>query len=573
MELKEKIEKFICSKMGVSGKKDILAWFSKSRKDGYTLPGLAEAKKYIDKHKNGSITIVGDYDPDGQFATHILEAALKKYGCQNVSVEIPHPFTDGYGINAAIIDRIKQKGLILTCDNGIAAIEAVSYAKSEGFDVVVTDHHEPAYEKNRPVKNPADVVIDLKAHNPGKVFDGYCGAGIAYKLAAYLLPDDFRLRRELEVFAGIATVCDCVPLIEENFVFVFETLARINRSLEGSEHSEINAGLFALLNMNRINHLDAEKIGFSIGPVLNAKRRLCENENGAMTALALLDATQYDAAIELANDLRYYNDKRKALVREAFAEAEKNAEKYKEDNILVVYLPNVKKGIVGIVASKLAEKYAVPCICLTEDTDQQYLCGSARSVEAVDIKAALDKIHPFLLKFGGHKGAAGLTLHRSNLESVRTHLNEIMNEIGFAKSANKVEFDIEIDAAEIGDALEAQSAFEPFGMNNPKPVFHIKNFRVVPSYGKYVKALASDGIKLENINGITAVGFGLDTDITENSSPRIVDIVGTLSYNWYGARSIKEAKPQVSITSIRDVTEPLSVGPLAEKIAREKKKN
>ena len=357
--------------------------------------------------EGAKIRIVGDYDVDGVMATYILYTGLSKCGA-NVDFEIPERIKDGYGINISIIDAAIADGVdtILTCDNGIAAIEQVKHAKEQGLTVIITDHHDIPFveeEGERTFLLPnADAVVNPKQHDCEYPFEGICGGVVAYKLVEHLYKKMGIAKEELTElleFAAIATVCDVMDLVGENRDIVYFGLQQINKTT--------NLGLRALIDAAGITgkKIAVYHLGFVIGPCINASGRL----ESAKLALELFLSKEKNHAELLAKELKELNDDRKEMTLEGVEEAILKIEQegLLEDKVLVVYLPSCHESLAGIIAGRIKERYHKPAIVLTKA--HEGVKGSARSIEAYNMFEELTKCKDILTKFGGHPMAAGLS--------------------------------------------------------------------------------------------------------------------------------------------------------------------
>lgn len=443
-----------------------------------------------------SICIVSDYDVDGVMSNYILYDGLKRLGA-NVSYKIPDRIIDGYGINERIIEEAHNEGVnvIITCDNGIAAVDAIALAKSLGMRVVVTDHHAVPYDMDASGEKveklpPADAVIDIMRETCAYPFKGICGATVAYKFIRNLYETMGVLwedeTRYIEMVA-IATVCDVMELRDENRIYVREGLKLLKNTK--------NLGLKTLLSVNELSgkNLSAFHLGFVIGPCINATGRLSKADNG----LELLLEEDEDRAYTLANELLALNQERKSMTEEGVVEAIKQVEeKYKEDVVLVVYLPELHESIAGIVAGRLREHFYKPIYVIT-DTKEGTIKGSGRSIEGYHMFDALTEVKDLLLKYGGHELAAGFSLAKENLEEFRRRLN-VNQHLTEEELTPVVRLDVPMPIAYISERLiEQLRLLEPFGKGNEKPIFGQSGLgikRVIPM-GKekqYMKILFQD---------------------------------------------------------------------------------
>lgn len=390
----------------------------------------------------------------------------------------PDRLADGYGLSEELIRRAYEDHIdtILTCDNGIAAGEEIAYAKHLGMTVIVTDHHEIPYEEidgeRREVLPAADAVIDPKRADCDYPFQGLCGAAVAYKLIECLHESVGRDAEDLDDLienVAIATVGDVMDLVDENRIFVKEGLAMLRRTS--------NPGLKALIDCTGIQkeQLNAYHIGFVLGPCLNASGRL----DTAKRALELLCAKDAKEAVVLAGDLKGLNDSRKDMTAKAVetAIAQVEEEGIGEDKVLVLYLPDCHESLAGIVAGRIRERYYRPVFVITDG--REGVKGSGRSIETYHMYEALHECEKLLLRYGGHKMAAGLSLEKKNLEALRRTLNETCR-LTEEDLMEKVVIDMELPFSYVTEELvEELSLLEPFGKGNTKPVFAGRNIELL----------------------------------------------------------------------------------------------
>ena len=460
------------------------------------------------------IRIIGDYDIDGIQATYILLEGLKHLGAI-VDSDIPDRMKDGYGLNQNLIDRALEADVdtIVTCDNGIAAKNEIAYAKSLCMTVIVTDHHEVPYEESEEGKTfilpPADAVVDPKQEDCAYPFKGLCGAAVAYKLVEALTEAMGMDVDELDYLmenVAIATVGDVMDLVDENRIFV-------KQGLEMLKHTK-NIGLHSLIECTGVNaeHLNSYHIGFVLGPCMNASGRL----DTAKRALELLNAKTVKVADVLAGDLKALNDSRKDMtaqaVEQAFIQVE-NTE-LKEQDVLVIYMPDCHESLAGIVAGRVREKYYKPVFVLTKG--EEGIKGSGRSIETWHMYEGLTRCSHLLTKFGGHKMAAGLSMKEENLEIFRKEIN--------AKSGiqpddliEKVQIDMQLPFSCVTEFFVKElHVLEPFGKGNEKPLFaqrqvNVKSARILGKNQNVLKLRVEDAGKTE----IDAMYFGDVTGFQE----------------------------------------------------------
>ncbi len=459
-------------------------------------------------NSKSKIRIIGDYDVDGVISSYILFIALRKCGA-NVDYEIPDRIKDGYGINIDIIEKSKQEGIdtIITCDNGISAIDPIKQAKELGMTVIVTDHHDVPFiedgEGHRTfISSDADAIINPKQRECLYKFKSLCGAGVAFKLIQVLYEEmgigEEELFKLIE-FVAIATVCDVVDLIDENRIFVKYGLASINNSN--------NVGLRALIKETGIENkkITSYHLGFIIGPCINASGRL----DSAKKGLRLLITDDVDEAKNLAKELYELNQERKDMTVKGVEKAIEIIEStgMKNQKVFVIYIPDAHESLAGIVAGRIREKYNVPTIILTRS--EQGAKGSGRSIENYNMFEELLKCKELLGKFGGHPMAAGLSIEEDNIEILRKKLNDI-TELVEEDLVPIINLDMGLPLDYINYRLIADiEKLEPFGKGNSKPLFGDKNIRVVKGYilGKNKNVLK---LKLVSKNGnyVDGIYFG-----------------------------------------------------------------
>lgn len=447
--------------------------------NGLDMLGMSGAVELMKNsiNNNEKILIVGDYDVDGVISTYVLYTAISKCG-GNVSFHIPDRIKEGYGINESIIRKASDDNvdIIITCDNGIAAIEQVKLAKELGLKVIITDHHDVPFieenEERKYVVPDADFVINPKQENCNYKFDKICGAGVAYKFIECLY-EEFNISKEelydLLQYVAIATVCDVVDLTSENRIIVKEGLKRINNTS--------NIGLRALFKETGLEEkiITVYTLGFVIGPSINASGRLEQAE----WALKMLLSDNEIEAKELAEKLNDLNKERQELTKEGLEEAIEIIEKNNmtKDKVLVVYLEDVHESIAGIIAGRVREKYNLPTIILTKAHDGAK--GSGRSIEEYNMFEELLKCKDLLGKFGGHPMAAGMSIPNENIDEFRNRLNNVTT-LTDEDIIPKVSIDMGLSLSQINyELIDQISLLEPYGKANPKPTFGMKKLKVV----------------------------------------------------------------------------------------------
>ena len=499
-------------------------------------------KEKIEEGKK--IRVIGDYDIDGVNATYILQQGLAGLGA-DVDTDIPDRIKDGYGLKQMLIDRALEDDIdtIITCDNGIAAMNEIAYGKENGMTIVVTDHHEVPYlEENGEKKYllpPADAVVDPHRADCEYPFKGLCGAAVAYKLVEVLYRVSGKPEQEVEHLqeslmenVAIATIGDVMDLVGENRVFVKKGLELLKTTK--------NEGLHALMQCTGVDtaNLNTYHIGFVIGPCINAGGRL----DTAKRALELLNASNRREAVTLAADLKELNDSRKEMTEEGVEEAVRQIESssWKDDQVLVVYLPECHESIAGIIAGRIKERYYRPTFVLTKG--ETGVKGSGRSIEAYDMFAEMSRCRELFTKFGGHKLAAGLSLEEENVEVFRKRINELAD-LTEEDLQMKVSIDMRLPFPYINEELIRElKILEPFGKGNGKPLFAESKLRVIQPriFGKNRNVLKC---RLEDQQGnqMEAVYFGEVEDcLRQMEKKQIMSFTYYPSINEYmGRRTIQ----------------------------------
>lgn len=426
---------------------------------------LLEAAK--EKQK---VAVASDFDCDGIFSGYILWRGFRRLG-MDAKIYTPDRVQEGYGLNRRIVDEAVTEGrrVLVTCDNGIAAIEEVDYARKSGMTVIVTDHHE--VQECMP---NADVVLDPKREDETYPFCELCGAGVAFKFIEALYNKRGIPKDELWEFlpyVAIATVADVMPLRGENRILVKEGLKR----LENVD----NPGLLALLEVQNLKgkKITAGHIGFIIGPCFNAAGRIATVQE----SFRLLMEEDERAAQSQAQKLKKINESRKEMTEKgasrAYDELDILEKKNELPDIIVVLLPGIHESLAGIIAGRVKERYNHPTIVFTP-TEEGIIKGSGRSVEAYDMFAELMKCKDLMLRFGGHKMAAGMTIKEADLEELRRRLNE-QSELEADDFCPVVRIDAAMPVSYVTERLMKEfEQMEPFGIGNSKPVFAGQHFYI-----------------------------------------------------------------------------------------------
>lgn len=461
--------------------------------DENLLPNIDKASEIIiDKIKSKkNIRIIGDYDIDGVCSTYILYDSIKKMG-GIVSYHIPHRVIDGYGINKNIIDKCIEDKIdtIITCDNGISANIEIKYAKENGLTVVVTDHHEVG-----DVLPLADAIVDPKIKDSKYPFCDVCGAVVAWKLIRYIKSryiKDYDIKNDTEYldFASLATIGDIMPIVNENHIIAKLGLKAIEKTT--------NKGLYKLLEISNLINKDITTyhVGYIIGPLINAAGRL----DDAKLSLELFLSNDDDRINEIAYKLKSLNDERKNLTEDGVKKAVDLIEdKYKNDKVLVAYISGINESVCGIVAGRIKEMYNKPTIIFSDAIEEDIIKASGRSIDAYNMYDGLAKYSEWYEKFGGHKGAAGLSMKKEYLDILRKSLND-----GRALTEKDLEKKIYIDAevpiyAINEDIIKDIKKIEPYGQKLDAPVLGCRDVRCIVDkvYGEKQNVLKMTLIKDE----------------------------------------------------------------------------
>ncbi|WP_078545410.1 single-stranded-DNA-specific exonuclease RecJ [Litchfieldia alkalitelluris] len=505
--------------------------------DPFLLDGMditiTRIKEAIERSEK--ILIFGDYDADGVSSTTVLLTALKESGA-DVDFYIPNRFTEGYGPNEPAFRWAKESGykLIITVDTGISALREADVAKELELDLIITDHHEPG-----PVLPDAFSIIHPKKPNCSYPFKELAGVGVAFKVAHALLG---RVPESLLEVAAIGTIADLVPLVGENRLLAKKGI--------GALKTTNRVGIKALLRVcgAEQSEVNEETIGFAIGPRINAVGRL----DNADPAVHLLMTNDEEEAKSLAIEIDRYNKERQQLVNEMTNEAIKEVEDNyppEKNGVLIIAKEGWNAGVVGIVASRLVDRFYRPTIVLSIDHEKGTAKGSARSIEGYNLYENLSTCREILPHFGGHPMAAGMTLLIEHVDELRERLNKLAEEQlspeDFIPVTN-VDLDCSIEEISI-DTISQIELLSPFGMHNPKPKVRIKhaniqNIRRIGTNQNHIKMVFEDnGVSLDSI------GFGFGEKYNEISPSAKVSVIGELSINeWNNFR-----KPQIMLQDLK----------------------
>ena len=503
--------------------------------DPFLLPDMKKAVARLKqaREQGEKIVIYGDYDIDGLSATALLLDAFGKFGFEDVDAFIPNRFVEGYGMTMGAVDKVRDMDadLIVTVDTGSLCHAEIAYATSLGIDTVVTDHHNVA-------ETPPPSVAAVNPKFPGHTypFRDLCGAGVAFKLVQALqteldgLPDGYE--KWLLDLVALGTVCDIVTLADENRANVYWGLEVLKK--------QQRPGLKALMAVAGIEpeRVNARHLGFGLGPRMNAAGRL----ETAQHALDMLVARDGLAALEASEKLEELNGRRRGIQDAIFEEACVQAEELADDRVLVVSSGGWNHGVIGIVASKLVEKYKRPVFIIGERGEEA--TGSARSFgdfSAADAVRAADDI---IIKGGGHGAAAGVTLETEKIGDFRRRVNEFYDSLQLTNQERYLlpRADVEIDDfSEIDEELVANLAkMEPFGNGNPEPVLKITTASVLS-----VRRMGADGqhVKLalrdKNSKVLQMLAFNAPEEFFRELGDEVVAWFQPTINEWQGARTVE----------------------------------
>ncbi|MEK3882720.1 single-stranded-DNA-specific exonuclease RecJ [Paenibacillus sp. PL2-23] len=507
--------------------------------DPYLLSGMTAAVQRIREaaDRGEKIRIYGDYDADGVSSTSLLIHVFRGMGL-SFDYYIPHRALEGYGLNKAAIALAQSEGvkLIVTVDTGISAYEEIAYASELGIDVVVTDHHEP------PERLPEAVaIVNPKQEHCPYPFKGLAGVGVAFKLATALLD---RPPLEYADIVSLGTIADLMPLLDENRILVRYGLEKLRK--------EAGTGFRALAEASGIEleGIVSTSIAFGMGPRINAAGRL----DHAKKAVALLTTNDYDEAILSAIQLDTLNKERQRIVDAIVKEAEEQWQQklhraeqggVKPPSVIVLGSEGWNVGVIGIVASKLLERHYRPVVILGIDSETGMCKGSARSIEGYDLHAALTECEELLDHYGGHQAAAGMTLHRKQLEQLELRLSKLAedwleDEDWIPKSQVDIVCGLEDATLE---TISQLALLEPFGVANPSPRMmlsgvEVADRRAIGKESKHLKLSLGSGRRL-----LDGIGFGMGDKLAAMPAGCRIECIGELSINeWNNQR-----KPQLQL--------------------------
>ena len=487
------------------------------------------------------ILVYGDYDVDGCTAVALVYKFLRQF-YSNIDYYIPDRYDEGYGVSKKGIDFAKETGvkLIIILDCGIKAIEEITYAKEQGIDFIICDHHVPDE-----VMPPAVAILNPKRPDDTYPFKNLCGCGVGFKfMQAFAKNNNIPFSRLVPLldFCAVSIAADLVPVVDENRILAFHGLKQLNQNP--------SLGLKAIIDICGLNgrELSMSDIIFKIGPRINASGRM---ENGKKS-VDLLVEREYSLAFNQAKHIDEYNEQRKDVDRQMTEEANQivaRLESQKHQSSIVLYDEHWKKGVIGIVASRLTEIYFRPTVVLTRD--ENLATGSARSVAGFDVYAAIKSCRDLLLNFGGHTYAAGLTMKWADVKEFRERFQAFVEEhIEPEQREAILDIDAVIDFKDITKKLHSDlKRFAPFGPGNPKPLFctlDVYDFGTSKVVGREQEHIKLELVDSKSNNVMNGIAFGQSASARYIKSKRSFDIAYTVEDNVF-----KRGAVQLQIEDIR----------------------
>jgi len=487
------------------------------------------------------ILVYGDYDVDGCTAVALVYKFLRQF-YSNIDYYIPDRYDEGYGVSKKGIDFAKETGvkLIIILDCGIKAIEEITYAKEQGIDFIICDHHVPDEEMP-----PAVAILNPKRPDDTYPFKNLCGCGVGFKfMQAFAKNNNIPFSRLVPLldFCAVSIAADLVPVVDENRILAFHGLKQLNQNP--------SLGLKAIIDICGLNgrELSMSDIIFKIGPRINASGRM---ENGKKS-VDLLVEREYSLAFDQAKHIDEYNEQRKDVDRQMTEEANQivaRLESQKHQSSIVLYDEHWKKGVIGIVASRLTEIYFRPTVVLTRD--ENLATGSARSVAGFDVYAAIKSCRDLLLNFGGHTYAAGLTMKWADVKEFRERFQDYVEQhIEPEQREAILDIDAVIDFKDITKKLHTDlKRFAPFGPGNPKPLFctlDVYDFGTSKVVGREQEHIKLELVDSKSNNVMNGIAFGQSASARYIKSKRSFDIAYTIEDNVF-----KRGSVQLQIEDIR----------------------
>ena len=510
---------------GITGEEEIEIFLNPKRNNFHNPFLLNDMEKAVDRiikaiETKEKTIIYGDYDVDGITSITVLKKFLNERGLQ-VDYYIPNRLDEGYGLNDEAIKKIAEQGytLMITVDCGISGIEEVKKATSYGIETIITDHHEQLE-----ILPEAYAIVNPKRKDNTYPFRGLAGVGVVFKviqaISQKLNLDEKEYLKYLEIVC-IGTISDIVPLVDENRV-----IAKLGLMLVKCTK---NIGLRELIKETGYKNVDSFMVSFGIAPRINACGRMGKQEE----ALELFLTDDYEKACTITKNLNQYNLQRQEIEKNIFDQAIEELQKENIDNLNSIVLAgeNWHHGVIGIVASRITEKYFKPTILI--GIENEIGKGSGRSVPGFDLHDALAQSAEYLEKYGGHEMAVGLSLNKDKIKDFKIHFEQIAKDKNVKSIVPVIKIDCEIGKKELNkQTVEQIKLLEPFGEKNKPPLISYKNLKIVSirtlSEGKHLKLMLKDGNDTVN-----AIGFNLGELINDYLIGDKVDVVGTLEINNY----------------------------------------
>ena len=487
------------------------------------------------------IMVYGDYDVDGCTAVALVYKFLQQF-YSNIDYYIPDRYDEGYGVSKKGIDFAKETGvkLIIILDCGIKAIDEIAYAKSLGIDFIICDHHVPDE-----VMPPAAAILNPKREDDTYPFKHLCGCGVGFKfMQAFAKNNGIPFSRLIPLldFCAVSIAADIVPVEDENRILAFHGLKQLNQNP--------NIGIKAIIDICGLSGRDISMsdIVFKIGPRINASGRM---ENGK-ESVGLLIEKDYNLALQKAKHINEYNEQRKDIDKQMTEEANQivaKLESQKHQSSIVLYDEDWKKGVIGIVASRLTEIYFRPTVVLTRDGE--FATGSARSIAGFDVYSAIKSCRDMLVNFGGHTYAAGLTLRWNDITEFRRRFQRYVDEhIQPEQTEAILNIDAVIDFRDITRKLHSElKKFAPFGPGNQKPLFatlDVYDFGTSKVVGREQEHVKLELVDSKSNNVMNGIAFGQSGSARYIKSKRSFDIAYTIEDNVF-----KKGDVQLQIEDIR----------------------
>lgn len=510
---------------GITGEEEIEIFLNPKRNNFHNPFLLNDMEKAVDRiikaiETKEKTIIYGDYDVDGITSITVLKKFLNERGLQ-VDYYIPNRLDEGYGLNDEAIKKIAEQGytLMITVDCGISGIEEVKKATSYGIETIITDHHEQLETLPE-----AYAIVNPKRKDNTYPFRGLAGVGVVFKviqaISQKLNLDEKEYLKYLDMVC-IGTISDIVPLVDENRV-----IAKLGLMLVKCTK---NIGLRELIKETGYKNVDSFMVSFGIAPRINACGRMGKQEE----ALELFLTDDYEKACTITKNLNQYNLQRQEIEKNIFDQAIEELQKENIDNLNSIVLAgeNWHHGVIGIVASRITEKYFKPTILI--GIENEIGKGSGRSVPGFDLHDALAQSAEYLEKYGGHEMAVGLSLNKDKIKDFKIHFEQIAKDKNVKSIVPVIKIDCEIGKKELNkQTVEQIKLLEPFGEKNKPPLISYKNLKIVSirtlSEGKHLKLMLKDGNDTVN-----AIGFNLGELINDYLIGDKVDVVGTLEINNY----------------------------------------